>query len=226
MIRQNKYVKLFRQRLRNRRAEIFLKLLDQIDASGTLRVLDVGGTIKYWKMLQASLSDTELNLDITLANIGSEKSGEITKLAFGSGRAAHIKEIDANALDPNLYDSKKYDVIHSNSVIEHVGNWTQIKVFADNIVQSGLPYFIQTPNFWFPFEPHFELPFFMLLPLPLKQILIKLKFGGDLDSINKKLDGVRLLTSSEFEYLFCNAEIQREKVLMINKSFIATFVSS
>ena len=40
-----------------------------------------------------------------------------------------------------------YDLIHSNSVIEHVGRWKDIRDMARHIEQGAKPYFVQTLKF-------------------------------------------------------------------------------
>ncbi len=43
------------------------------------------------------------------------------------------------------FKDKSYDIVFSNSVIEHVGNLEKQKQFADEVQRVGKSYFIQTP---------------------------------------------------------------------------------
>ncbi|MEM2045934.1 MAG: class I SAM-dependent methyltransferase, partial [Candidatus Bathyarchaeia archaeon] len=48
------------------------------------------------------------------------------------------------------FKDKSFDVVFSNSVIEHVGNYDDQKMCAEEIRRVGKCYFVQTPNFYFP----------------------------------------------------------------------------
>ena len=56
-----------------------------------------------------------------------------------------------------------FPVVFSNSVIEHVPKTLQ-QAFADEIRRVGERYFVQTPNRYFPIEPHYQMPFVQFLP--------------------------------------------------------------
>ena len=49
-------------------------------------------------------------------------------------------------------------------MIEHVGNHGAQQRFAEEIRRVGRNYYVQTPNRWFPVEPHFVTPFIHYLP--------------------------------------------------------------
>ena len=58
----------------------------------------------------------------------------------------------------------------SNSVIEHIPPPLQ-QDFANEISRVARRYFVQTPNRYFPIEPHYQFPFFQFLPRSLRQAL-------------------------------------------------------
>lgn len=67
------------------------------------------------------------------------------------------------------FESKSYDYIFSNAVIEHVGDFSRQKMMADEIRRVARKgYFVATPNLWFPVDPHSYIPFFQLIPNRLR----------------------------------------------------------
>ena len=53
-----------------------------------------------------------------------------------------------------------YDIVHSNSVIEHLYNFENQKKMASEIIRVGQKYIVQTPNKYFFLEPHYLASFF------------------------------------------------------------------
>lgn len=52
------------------------------------------------------------------------------------------------------FQDNEFDAVFSNSVIEHVGDYEAQRQMANEIMRVGKRYFVQTPNFYFPIEPH------------------------------------------------------------------------
>lgn len=124
------------------------------------------------------------------------------------------------------FGDKAFDVVYSNSVIEHVGDWPEQKKLAAEIRRSSRYYFVQTPNRWFPIEPHCLAPLIQFVPSPIRSwVGAWLTPAGWLASshqeFQKMMDSVRLLTEDEMHELFPEATIVREKFLGLTKSFIA-----
>jgi len=71
-------------------------------------------------------------------------------------------------------------------------------------------FFVQTPNYWFPVEPHYKLPFVQFLPRSLRRAVT----GNDPDLI-------RLLSARELRRLFPEARLWRERVCGLTKSLVA-----
>ena len=68
------------------------------------------------------------------------------------------------------YDDGAFPVVFSNSVIEHVPKGLQL-AFAKEIARVGERYYVQTPNRWFPIEPHYQMLFFHFLPVTVRKWL-------------------------------------------------------
>jgi hypothetical protein len=116
------------------------------------------------------------------------------------------------------FADRSFPIVFSNSVIEHVPKDLQ-PAFAEEIRRVGERYFVQTPNRWFPIEPHYQMPFVQFLP------------EGWLKALNRRFTmGFRkkgqwfettLLTASDMRRLFPEAEIHTERRFGLTKSLMA-----
>lgn len=194
---------------RRRRFAFFQSLLSRLERP--VRILDVGGTETYWKMMKLNAGD---QVFITLLNLaqGDVSLPYVTSIA---GDARAIKAKDAS-----------FDVVFSNSVIEHVGtNQDQIQM-AKEVRRVGKRYFVQTPNKYFPLEPHFLFPLFQFLPINIRVLLLQnFRLGWfsktpDKAKAREIVESIRLLDKREFISLFPNAKIYEEKFLGMTKSFV------
>ena len=61
------------------------------------------------------------------------------------------------------FADREFPIAYSNSVIEHIPKHLQ-RAFADEVRRVGERYFVQTPNRWFPIEPHYLVPAWHWLP--------------------------------------------------------------
>jgi ubiquinone/menaquinone biosynthesis C-methylase UbiE len=195
---------------RRRRFAFFQSLLSRLKRP--VHILDVGGTEAYWKMMELNADDqvfvTLLNLaqnDVSLPNV--------TSIA-GDARAMLAKDAS-------------FDVVFSNSVIEHVGTYQDQIQMAKEVRRVGKRYFIQTPNKYFPLEPHFLFPLFQFLPINIRVLLLQnFRLGWfsktpDKSKAREIVESIRLLDKREFISLFPNAEIYEEKIFGMTKSFVA-----
>lgn len=62
------------------------------------------------------------------------------------------------------FASRSFDVVHSNAVIEHVGDLRDQVQMGREIQRVGVSWFVATPNRWYPFEFHLRLPFVTWIP--------------------------------------------------------------
>jgi SAM-dependent methyltransferase len=95
----------------------------------------------------------------------------------------------------------EFDLVYCSSVIEHVAP-EQREAFAAELRRVGRGWFVQTPAFSFPIEPHALLPFAHWLPVGLRKRYWRLGAAGEWEQIS-------LLRRSEVEGLFGPARAER-----------------
>ena len=107
----NKFDKSYASKSRKQRIEFFLKLISKFEKP--VRILDIGGTENFWK---DSLIVNNNDYHVTLLNLKQQK---ITFHNFES--------IKGNTLDLENLKKNNYDIVFSNSVIEHLFNFENQK---------------------------------------------------------------------------------------------------
>lgn len=181
---------------------------------GTCRILDIGGTERYWDIAGPFLTQNAITID--LMNLEATQV-EHTRFRSIAGDASNLVD---------LVDMS-YDLVHSNSVIEHVGSWDRMVKMAENVRRLAPRYYLQTPNFWFPFEPHFRAPFFHWLPEQVRYRIYMRKSLGfrgkapSVDAAMRSIQGACLLDKRQMQTLFPDAQIKGERVLGLTKSWMA-----
>jgi SAM-dependent methyltransferase len=122
---------------------------------------------------------------------------------------------DATALP---FGDDEFDVAFSNSVIEHIRPELQPR-FAAEVRRVARRYFVQTPNRYFPIEPHYQLPLFQFLPRRVRQAINRRFTLGW--QPKGEWEEITLLSARRLAELFPDAEIRRERLLGITKSIMA-----
>jgi ubiquinone/menaquinone biosynthesis C-methylase UbiE len=177
------------------------------------RILDVGGTPFNWSLL-------DVHPRVTIVNMprAREAFNAQFRSVFADGRALPFPD-------------RSFDIVFSNSVIEHVGDPESQRQFANEIARVGQSYWVQTPNRSFPVEPHLLTPFLHFLPAALqRRIARKFTVWSLIERptpdrwefyIEHYLRDIRLLDARELERLFRGAGIVRERLCGLTKSLIA-----
>jgi hypothetical protein len=197
-------------RMRINRFDFFLSLLSCLDPPIT--ILDVGGTEEFWKIMGLGF---EKDVKVTLLNLW-EQPVSLSNTESIRGDARNMQFTDCS-----------FDVVFSNSVIEHVGGFESQQQMAGEIRRVGKRYFVQTPNRYFFIEPHFLFPFFQFLPVKWKMWLIMhfrlgwIDKAADPESARAVVESVQLLSKKEVLALFPDCNLFEEKIFGITKSFIA-----
>jgi len=200
-------------KFRARRLKKFEKLFFRnFNPEKTIQILDVGGTDYFWK---GSQIPNVPGVCITLLNLQLEKTTH-----------PHIKALVGDATAMPEFEDKKFDLVFSNSVIEHVYTYENQAKMAAEIQRVGKRYFVQTPNRYFPVEAHYALPFAQYMP---KRLLFFILTKTRLSRMTKwkpqdaqqYQDEIRLLNEKEMKTLFPGSKMLKEKTMGMIKSLTA-----
>lgn len=199
---------------RRKRFALFLRLIERLPRP--VRILDIGGTQLFWQTMRFGENDS---VHITLLNLSAPRT-----------TWRNVTSVAADARDLGMYPDGAFDVVFSNSVIEHVGGPEDQRRMAHEVRRVGRAYFVQTPNRYFPVEPHFLVPCFQFLPISVRVYLVRhLDLGwigrgnriADRATARELVTEIRLLNARELRGLFPDATIYRERVFGLTKSFVA-----
>ncbi len=196
-------------RMRRARFAFFVGLLDRLQ--GDVRVLDVGGSLDFWKMMGLARH----HIHVTILN-----------QAFNAPEQISQNVVLGDARNMSAFRDREFDVAFSNSVIEHVGTYADQARMAAEVRRVAVRYFVQTPNKYFPIEPHFLVPGFQFLPLRARAALLArrdlgwYKKAASYEDALHEVTSVRLLTRREVCELFPEARLYRERFFGLTKSFV------
>lgn len=187
-----------RRFFRRRRFKTFLA-----DYQSCNTILDVGGEHYTWQIIGRSAG-------ITLLNVFSPEDNEGFKYIVGSGLQLPF---------PN----KSFDLVFSNSVIEHVGSEENQVKFAAEMMRVGSRVYCQTPCRLFPIDPHLTTPFLHWLPVRwLKPAFLRyFTLNGWLWRKPYEYD-VTWISKSRLKKMFPGCKVKTERFLLMPKSFIVT----
>jgi Methyltransferase domain len=178
---------------------------------GEMSVLDLGGTVESWRHCPTRPAS------LTLLNMSEQEATADEEIIVG----------DACDLPSDL-QGRHFDLVYSNSVIEHVGGHDRRVRFAEAVHGLGDRHWIQTPNRYFPIEPHVLCPGFQFLPLAIAaRALVRWPIGnlaGMVPTHEVALRWVQeteLLGLTQMTFYFPGSAIDRERFGPLTKSLIA-----
>jgi hypothetical protein len=180
-------------------------------------IIDVGGVPEYWSRFAPQIV-ADRRVSFTVVNLSFKGSDD-------HGGRFILKEGDAR--DLRVYGDRQFDLAHSNSVIEHVGRWSDMANMASETCRVGRIHLVQTPYWGFPVEPHNRTVGFHWLPEQVRYRLVlrfKLGFWARATSVDEAMRAVQsnaLLDRRQFEALFPASFIYAERVLGLTKSLTA-----
>lgn len=136
--------------------------LERIRPAPGATVLDMGGTPELWALL-------DHRLDVTLLNTDEDRSW-----GYRPPLPARFQVVVGDACELGRFADGSFDVVFSNSVIEHLGSDERVAGFAREVRRVGRSYWVQTPSWLFPIEAHTGLPLYWHYPRPVRAAISRL----------------------------------------------------
>jgi SAM-dependent methyltransferase len=204
--RVHRLYKLLGARFRARRMAAFLEWYHGPSGGS---ILDVGGTQEFWL-------DAKVDERVTILNVLPAPEDLPANLTYVQGSATSLP-----------FEDRSFDVVFSNSMIEHLGERRNQQRFASEALRVGRRVWIQTPNRWFPIESHLITPLVHYLPRSMQRRLLRnFTIWGwltrpDQSYVDSWLDEIALLSARDMRLLFPGCTLLRERGLGMTKSLIA-----
>ncbi|AWT56786.1 hypothetical protein [Mycolicibacterium smegmatis] len=197
---------------RMRRWQIFRNAFPDIE---NMRLLDLGGTVETWN--RAPVRPKHVTV-LNLLEPGESDSDWIVPVAGDACNAAAVLA-DANV-------ETTFDVVFSNSLIEHVGGHARRSELASQVQALAPRHWVQTPYRYFPLEPHWLFPGMQFLP-----VAVRVKIAAhwplvhtrpaNVEEARNEVLWTELVSVTEMREYFPGSTILRERVLGLPKSLIA-----
>lgn len=192
--------------LRKKRWEVFHQCFPDI---GKMHVVDLGGTVKHWETSPVR-----------------PKSVVVVNLLPESSDISWIKAVQGDACDPpSSVRSAEFDLVYSNSLIEHVGGHTRRCDFASVVRALASHHWVQTPYRYFPIEPHWLFPGLQFAPQQVRAWAIQRwplsPARPDAEQALRDVLEVELLSQTEMKYYFPESRLIKERVVGLTKSITA-----
>jgi Methyltransferase domain len=177
------------------------------------RVLDLGCNLEMW-----SLSSRPYR--VVLLNLSPDKAVfQRPWLWPRNGTTWQVQAADAT--DLSMYSDGSFDLVFSNSLIEHLPA-SKFESFAGEVARVGRRYWVQTPDPSFPIEPHTRLPFFWFYPRAARAWIAKRidqrKRDEPWHCPIEETSAVRL---AQLRRLFPHGPVYTERLFGLSKSWAA-----
>jgi Methyltransferase domain len=194
------------ERMRLRRWEFIRTHLPEL---AEMNVLDLGGTLHWWQRAPARPNH------VTIVNLDTSDA-DARWLTAITGDACHADELVAG---------QSFDLVFSNSLIEHVGGHQARSALAQVIRTLAPRYLVQTPYRYFPVEPHWLFPGMQFLPLPVRRAIaprwpLGHTHGWPAPQALSEVMSTELIGATEMRTYFPDGKLYWERFLGLPKSII------
>jgi Methyltransferase domain len=188
------------------RAQRMKSFLSLVQPPKQARILDLGGTPYMWQLFDNDFKVTLVNLPGTFT-----QTDRLNRFTLVEGDATNLS---------NLFEDKSFDIVFSNSVIEHVGDEEKQAAFAAEVKRLAHAYWVQTPSDRFPLEPHTGVLFYWKLPQWVRDRLIR-SWEQKLPAWTEAIKHTGVLSRKQMTQLFPDAHIYIERKFAFEKSYTA-----
>lgn len=200
------FLRPFSERTRLKRMRFYKKLMN---VRKDMSVIDLGGQPMIWDSVSLRQNITILNLP----GIASVSHASHHRIEYVEGDACYV---------PDFAD-RSFDIVFSNSVIEHVGASDKQAEFAKEVRRLGRSYWVQTPSKWFPIEAHCGMPLWWFYPSWLRHYFIE-RWRKKIPAWTNMVAETTILNKADLRKLFPEATIWIERKFCLPKSYAAYFV--
>lgn len=201
--------------MRERRWALVDRAFPDLDG---LTVVDLGGTAEAWR--RAPVRPRHVTV-LNLCEPGETDQSEEKWLLPVTGDACRAREALAAVGAPQMYD-----VVFSNSLIEHVGGHAQRVALTREVHALAPRHWVQTPYRYFPLEPHWLFPGLQFLPLAARARLAARwplahsRPESDKEAMSE-VQWTELVGVAEMRSYFPFSRIHHERFAGLTKSLVA-----
>ena len=194
-------------RARERRWQV---LQQRFPTVSSMRVLDLGGWLSSWRSVSGRPAEVvSLNL-----NEQEDEPGSWGRAVVGDACSP-----------PDWLLGESFDLVYSNSLIEHVGGHQRCLALAEVVHAAAPHHWVQTPYRYFPVEPHWLCPGLQYLPVAARARVASswpLGFMSSTEATSvEDVLAVSLLSITEMKHYFPRSEVIRDTWLGATKSIVA-----
>lgn len=175
-----------------------------------MSVIDLGGRLETW--LRAPVRPKHVHL----LNLGPAAATALPEWV-------EVTRGDACAL-PKQVANRRYDLVFSNSVLEHVGGHERRLRFAEAVHLLAEAHWVQTPYRYFPIEPHWVAPGMQFLPTAAQVAIANrwpMSHTPNADRATKTVLWTDLLDRTQLRHYFPHSTLRPERLFGLTKSLIA-----
>ncbi len=188
------------------RARRMAAFLEKVKPPAKARIIDFGGTESLWKLFDHDFHITLVNLT---DNHLKMSEADTRRFSFVKGDACDLS---------GQYPDGAFDIVFSNSCIEHVGDDAHQAAFAREVRRLAPAYWVQTPSSRCPLEAHTLVPFYWKLPGFARRILLN-RWKRKHPHLWELIASTRMLKRKRMIELFPDAQVFVERRMGLEKSY-------
>ena len=199
-------------RMRARRWELVEQAFPDL---ATMSVLDLGGTVEWWRRAPVRPKD------VTVLNLFEPGESDDAAMLPVTGDACRAREALARAgVDTG------FDLVFSNSLLEHVGGHAQRAALAREVRALAPRHWVQTPYRYFPLEPHWLFPGLQFMPMAARARLaaawpLAHSSPESPEEAMSEVQWTELVGVAELRAYFPDSQIHHERFAGLTKSLVA-----